>query len=227
MDYSVVIVAAGQGKRMKAGKNKLLLPLRQEPVIIHTVRVFERDPSCRQIVLVTNQEEIELMKELIKQHQITKVIAFVIGGNERQHSVKNGIEAISGEGIVLIHDGARPFIHPKTIHILVKKASEQGAATVGVPVKDTIKRVTAGQVKHTLNRSELWAVQTPQAFSLPLLKMAHDKAEDVQFLGTDDASLIEWIGHDVVIVEGDYHNIKLTTPEDLVFAEAIMQEREK
>jgi 2-C-methyl-D-erythritol 4-phosphate cytidylyltransferase len=228
MEYSIVIVAAGQGKRMGAGKNKQFIELCGEPIIVHTLRVFESDPWCQEIILVVNEQESELMKELIDKCKYKKVSKIVAGGLERQQSVKCGLDTIrEGREIVLIHDGARPFIKRDVIHEVVKAAHDNGAAIVAVPVKDTVKRVKDELVTETINRSELWAVQTPQAFQVPLIKKVHEIAEQEQRLGTDDASLMEWYEHDVSVVEGDYLNIKLTTPEDLVFAEAIFGQRER
>ncbi|WP_088106024.1 2-C-methyl-D-erythritol 4-phosphate cytidylyltransferase [Halalkalibacter urbisdiaboli] len=227
MKYSVVIPAAGQGKRMKAGKNKQFIKLKNEPIIIHTIRVFEADPWCHEIILVANEQECETMRELMKAYQIDKVSMIVAGGQERQHSVKRGLDAVEKAEIVLIHDGARPFIRHETIHQLVDEAIEEGGAIVAVPVKDTVKRVKDKRAVETMNRSELWAVQTPQAFQLSRIKEVHEKAEREKKIGTDDASLFEWYGYRVSVVEGDYLNIKLTTPEDLIFAEAILIQRGK
>ncbi|MDE5415734.1 2-C-methyl-D-erythritol 4-phosphate cytidylyltransferase [Alkalihalobacterium chitinilyticum] len=225
MNYSVVIPAAGQGKRMKAGQNKQFLQLSSIPLIIHTLLVFEKDPWCREIILVTNQEEKEVMKNLVHDFNLQKVNDYVMGGSERQYSVANGLDAIKDETIVLIHDGARPFIEQAKIHELVLCANETGAAVIAVPVKDTIKKVTESKVETTMERSSLWAVQTPQAFRLSLIKKAHELAKQQSFLGTDDASLVENMNEVVAIVEGDYLNMKLTTPEDLLFAEAILASR--
>ncbi|GAE26007.1 2-C-methyl-D-erythritol 4-phosphate cytidylyltransferase [Halalkalibacter wakoensis JCM 9140] len=226
MEYCVVLPAAGQGKRMRAGKNKQFLELRGEPLIVHTIRQFELDPWCKQVILVANGQEIQAMKELAKTFQLSKVTSVVEGGEERQYSVKNGIDSLKDDSIVLVHDGARPFITIDVIHRLVEKAKEIGAVTVAVPVKDTIKKVTSQKVVKTLNREELWSIQTPQAFKLAVIKEAHQKAEEAKMLGTDDASLVEWNGHVVGIVEGEYQNIKITTPDDMLFAEAILKERE-
>ncbi|KHF39051.1 2-C-methyl-D-erythritol 4-phosphate cytidylyltransferase [Halalkalibacter okhensis] len=225
MEYRVVIPAAGQGKRMKAGKNKQFLELNGQPLIVHTIRLFQEDSWCDQVVLVANREELEIMNELAKKHSLSKVTV-VEGGEERQHSVRNGLSSILADSIVLVHDGARPFVPRDVIHALVQKAAEMGAVTAAVPVKETIKRVLSKRVVNTLKREELWTIQTPQAFQLSLIKEAHEKAQAAAMLGTDDASLVEWLGHEVAIVEGDYQNIKLTTPEDLLFAEAIFKERE-
>lgn len=141
MGYQVVIPAAGQGKRMRAGKNKLLLPLNGIPVLIHTLLVFEEDEDCDGIVLaIQPSDELEFSK-LIKKYKINKVLSFASGGNERQDSVYNALQAVKSEGIVLVHDGARPFIHEETIHLVTAAAQKDGAAVVAVPVKDTIKKV--------------------------------------------------------------------------------------
>ncbi|MED0688161.1 2-C-methyl-D-erythritol 4-phosphate cytidylyltransferase [Anoxybacillus ayderensis] len=225
MNYHVVIPAAGQGKRMNAGMNKQFIELEGVPVIIHTLRVFERDDFCQGIVLVINDQEREQFVHMLHRFEIKKVKALVSGGEERQQSVYNGLKAVNGNHIVLIHDGARPFVTISKIHELVRVTKETGAAVLAVPVKDTMKQVIDGQVEKTVDRSSLWAVQTPQAFSMPLIIDAHERAKKEQFIGTDDASLVERIGHRVVIVEGEYTNIKLTTQEDLLFAEAILRAR--
>ncbi|WP_338752590.1 2-C-methyl-D-erythritol 4-phosphate cytidylyltransferase [Bacillus sp. FJAT-52991] len=225
MAYQVVIPAAGQGKRMKADRNKLLLSLQGRPVIIHTLEVFEKDPACNGIVLAVKQEEKQLFADLISKYKISKVYKFVTGGEERQQSVYNGLKQLDQADIVLVHDGARPFMTRKMIAELVEQAKHSEAAIAAVPVKDTIKRVKDGTVSETVERSSLWSVQTPQAFRFSSLLQAHEQAEKDGFLGTDDASLVERMNVPVQIVEGDYDNIKLTTPEDLIFAEAIIQKR--
>jgi 2-C-methyl-D-erythritol 4-phosphate cytidylyltransferase len=226
MGYQVVIPAAGQGKRMRAGKNKLLLPLNGIPVLIHTLLVFEEDEDCDGIVLaIQPSDELEFSK-LIKKYKINKVLSFASGGNERQDSVYNALQTVKSEGIVLVHDGARPFIHEETIHLVTAAAQKDGAAVVAVPVKDTIKKVHDKKIVETVERSSLWAVQTPQAFRISILLDAHHCAQREGFLGTDEASLVERIPYSITIVEGSYDNIKLTTPEDLYFADAIIRKRQ-
>lgn len=227
-NYDVVIPAAGQGKRMGAGVNKQFLELSGIPLIVHTVRFFEKDEACRRIVLVANPDECQTMERIVEQYDLSKVIAVIKGGKERQNSVYNGLTYFNDhEQIVLVHDGARPFLTNDMVARLVSKASEMGAAVTAVRVKDTIKRVQDGKVIDTLKREELWSIQTPQAFKLHILKLAYMKAEEAGLIGTDDASLVEWLGYDVHLIEGDYKNIKLTTPDDLLVAEAIMQERKR
>ncbi|NTU28149.1 2-C-methyl-D-erythritol 4-phosphate cytidylyltransferase [Bacillus tequilensis] len=224
MRYDVVIPAAGQGKRMKAGRNKLFIELKGDPVIIHTLRVFDGHRPCEKIILVINEQEREQFQQLLSDYPFQTAIELVAGGDERQHSVYKGLKAVKQEKIVLVHDGARPFIKHAQIDELIAEAEQTGAAILAVPVKDTIKRVQDLQVSETIERSSLWAVQTPQAFRLSLLMQAHAEAEHKGFLGTDDASLVERMeGGSVRVVEGSYTNIKLTTPDDLTSAEAIME----
>ncbi|RJS55208.1 2-C-methyl-D-erythritol 4-phosphate cytidylyltransferase [Bacillus subtilis] len=224
MSYDVVIPAAGQGKRMKAGRNKLFIELKGDPVIIHTLRVFDSHRPCEKIILVINEREREHFQQLLSDYPLHTAIELVAGGDERQHSVYKGLKAVKQEKIVLVHDGARPFIKHEQIDELIAEAEQAGAAILAVPVKDTIKRVNHLQVSETIERSSLWAVQTPQAFRLSLLMKAHAEAEHKGFLGTDDASLVEQMeGGSVRVVEGSYTNIKLTTPDDLTSAEAIME----
>ncbi|RDZ08615.1 2-C-methyl-D-erythritol 4-phosphate cytidylyltransferase [Priestia megaterium] len=222
MKYEIIVLAAGQGKRMKAGRNKQFLTIQNVPLIIHTLQKFEQDPWCSGIVLVVNEKEVEIFEELLTEYPIQKVQSLTVGGDERQHSVYNGLKSLKQAQMVLIHDGARPFVQQNTIHELVEKAASDKAAVLAVPVKDTIKRVEHGTVIETVERSSLWAIQTPQAFLFDVVMDAHEKAKTNEYLGTDDASLVEKAGQKVSIVEGNYDNIKLTTPEDLLYAEAIL-----
>ncbi len=224
MDYQVIIPAAGSGKRMGAGRNKLFIEVAKRPVILHTLDVFECDRHCKKIILVIQPGDEKYFKDILTGHLEHGKIEFVFGGDERQHSVYNGLIAASEE-IILVHDGARPFIRQQTINRLVQSAHDNGAAIAAVPVKDTIKRADQNQVVETVDRSGLWQIQTPQAFRLPILMSAHKQAKEQDFLGTDEASLVEKIGLPVMIIESDYDNIKLTTPEDLYFAEAILAKR--
>ncbi|QPC48013.1 2-C-methyl-D-erythritol 4-phosphate cytidylyltransferase [Mangrovibacillus cuniculi] len=224
MNYRVIIPAAGQGKRMGLGYNKLFLPLGGRALIAHTLDVFLQDSSCETVILSTNEEERELFLSLSLKGDRSK-ITFVNGGVERQHSVANGLSSIDAkeDTLVLVHDGARPFITREVIAKVVQKANDNGAAIVGVPVKDTIKRIQSSVVQETIDRSSLWQIQTPQAFRLSILHEAHQWARVNNYLGTDEASLVEKISYPVSIVEGSYDNIKLTTKEDIYFGEAILQ----
>ena len=226
MAYQVIIPAAGQGKRMGAGKNKLLLELNNIPVLIHSLKVFEEDELCEGIILAVNPLDVAEFKSLLKKHKVKKVLDLVPGGKERQDSIYNALKTVKNDGIILVHDAARPFILKKHIHRLLDTAQKTGAAIIGVPAKDTMKTVRDQVVMATVERSSLWAVQTPQAFRFSILYKAYERAEKDHFIGTDDASLVERISHPVTMVEGDYDNIKLTTQEDLFFAQAILKKRQ-
>jgi 2-C-methyl-D-erythritol 4-phosphate cytidylyltransferase len=223
MAYQVIIPAAGQGKRMGAGKNKLLIELNKIPLLVHTLFVFENDEECEGIFLAIHPDDKIQFQTLIHEYNISKIKRLVPGGKERQDSIYHALQTLGAGGIVLVHDGARPFIKKEQIHLLVAAAEKTGAAIIGVPAKDTMKKVRDGIVLETVERSSLWVVQTPQAFRYAILMKAYKQAEKDQFIGTDDASLVERLGVSVTMVEGDYDNIKLTTPEDLFFAEAIIK----
>lgn len=225
MGYEVIIPAAGQGKRMRASCNKLLLELEGRPVILHTLDVFAADEECDAIIVAIRPDEKGEFERMLAGHPSLDRLKLVPGGKERQDSVFNGLQAASGTGIVLVHDGARPFITPAVIRQLWETAGRSGAAIAAVPVKDTIKRADHSRVTETVERAGLWQVQTPQAFSFSVLQASHEKARREGFLGTDESSLVERLPHPVVIVESDYDNIKLTTPEDLYFAESILKKR--
>jgi 2-C-methyl-D-erythritol 4-phosphate cytidylyltransferase len=225
MNYSVIIPAAGQGKRMGADKNKLLLLLNKQPILLHTLLVFEQDEHCTEIILVINKEDKENILHILTLHSFTTEITIIYGGAERQYSVIHGVNAVKKNEYVLVHDGARPFITHDIIKRLLEASKTSGGAICAVPVKDTIKRVENEMVAETLERANLWSVQTPQAFSLALLKEAHQRATEEKFLATDEASLVERIGKQVVIVMGDYKNIKITTPEDLEIAENFIKDK--
>lgn len=225
MQYDVILPAAGSGKRMGAGKNKLFLELANKPILIHTLEVFEKDEACRAIYLAVKPAERSFIQEKLQQYSITKVKAMPAGGDERQHSVLACLKVIDTGDIVLVHDAARPFIEQDTIHALVKEACEKGAAIAGVRAKDTMKRVNNGLIEETVDRSSLWMIQTPQAFDFELLKQAELSAEAEGFLGTDESMLVERLNKEVYVVESNYENVKITTKEDLIFGEAILSRR--
>lgn len=225
LDYTVMLPAAGSGKRMGAGHNKLFLELADKPILIHTLDVFEKDPACAGIILAVKSGEREQIKALLVRFSITKVRGLVDGGGERQESVAACIRAHTSGGIVLVHDAARPFVHRHVIRELVKVASLSGAAIAGVKAKDTMKFATDGIVEKTVDREKLWIIQTPQAFRFELLQEASEEAETAGFLGTDESMLVERLGHPIYMVESTYDNVKMTTREDLVFGEIILERR--
>ncbi|MDC3417770.1 2-C-methyl-D-erythritol 4-phosphate cytidylyltransferase [Aquibacillus salsiterrae] len=225
MTYTAIILAAGQGKRMAAGENKQFIHLLDKPLFIHTVSNFAEDDWCSQIVLVINPKERDRIKQLLNQHPIRKPIVLVNGGKERQESVYYGLQMIKDPNeIVFIHDGARPFVMHEQLHELAYVVKERSAGLLAVPVTDTIKQKKGNELT-TLDRSTLWAAQTPQGFRKQLITYAHEKAKAENYIGTDDASLVERLGDSVAIVTGSYHNIKLTMPEDIERAETYLKDR--
>lgn len=227
MNYTVVLPAAGSGKRMKADKNKLLLELFDKPIFIYTLEVFQRDLNCEAIWLAVKEEERELIEDFVKEYGITKVTGFAVGGAERQDSVRACLEMIPECDVVLVHDAARPFIDAEVISRLAEEASDSGAAIAGVRVKDTIKKAESGFITETVEREKLWIIQTPQAFRYALIKEAATEAFEAGFLGTDEAMLVERLGHPVKIVESNYENVKMTTPDDLIYGKAILESRKQ
>jgi 2-C-methyl-D-erythritol 4-phosphate cytidylyltransferase len=228
MNVAALILAAGQGKRMGAEKKKPYLLLAGKPILFHTLGEFEKCPSIDGIVLVVEKQEVgNVRTSIVDAFGCRKVINVVPGGPKRQDSVWEGIKALKGGcELVMVHDSVRPFISPELLEKAVDTTRKTGATVVAVPVKDTIKAASPEkEVVKTLDRETLWAVQTPQTFNHDLLKKAHEKARQDGFYGTDDASLVERIGVPVSIIDGSYENIKITTPEDLVLAEALLQKR--
>lgn len=228
MPNTAIILAAGMGKRMQAGKNKQFIELNGKSVLTHTLSVFAQVPDITNIVLVVRAGEEELCREMIPAMAKNKTI-LVVGGKERQDSVYNGINAINWQcDYIIVHDGARPLVTLDVIERTLAAAKTYGAAICGVPVKDTIKQINPdGSVAQTIPRSTLYAVQTPQIFKASTLKKAYDYAYSHDFYGTDDASLLEYMHEKVQMAIGDYENIKLTTPEDIQSAEAILQKRKQ
>lgn len=227
-----LIPAAGMGKRMGASINKQYLQLDGVPIVARTISVFEQSPLIDAIYLVVPAEEIPYcQKHVVEACGFGKIAAIVPGGRERQNSVMNGLiamrEYVSDDDIVLIHDGVRPLVTENVLRESIKTAGLHDGALVAVPVKDTIKTVRDGIVYDTPPRESLWQAQTPQSFRFGKIFRAHLSAEADGFSGTDDASLIERSGGEVHIIRGDYRNIKITTPEDLVLAEAFLAAMER
>lgn len=218
MKISAVIVAAGSGTRMKAGKNKVFLELLGKTILEHTVSVFEKLPSIDEIIVVTNETE-EAGKILSK---YSKTKAIVPGGSVRGESVQNGLRVASGD-FVAIHDGARALISQEDIKNVLDAAVEVGAAALGVKCKDTLKVAdNDGFISGTLDREFIYNIQTPQVFKLSEITEMYEKCDEVF---TDDCALAEKYGVKVKIVDGSYDNIKITTPDDMELAERILRKR--
>ena len=225
--WGAVIVAAGRGSRMGTAESKQFLLLRGKPILVHTLELFQQLDEICEIVLVTGAADVERCREWTAEYGLTKVKAILEGGSERQHSVRAGLAALSAEW-ALVHDGVRPLVTAGAVRSCLERAERTGAAVLAVPVKDTIKQVDDhGVIVSTPDRKSLWAIQTPQAFRRVRLMEAHDQALAAGFLGTDDAMVVERLGDQVSVAEGEYTNIKITTPEDLPYAEFLLDQRER
>lgn len=209
--------------RFESATPKPLVKLGGKPLIIYSLAIFNSHRDIRDIILVVNRHNKGHLARQIKKYRLQKIKTLIFGGRRRQDSVLNGLEAINSRtDFILIHDGVRPFIDGKTVSAAIKAAYRTGAAIVGVPVKATIKMVIRKfTVKETLNRNNLWEIQTPQVFRKDLILEAYRRFSDIDV--TDDAMLVEKSGRKVTVVPGSYNNIKITTPEDLIIAEAILK----
>ena len=221
----VVIVAAGTGSRMNMGINKQFIKLEGKEIIAYTIEKFYNNSNIEDIVVVVKEDESEFFKKEILDKYNFKNVKIAYGGKERQDSVYNGLKLLDEKcDVVLIHDGARPFVSDKIIDKSIEEANEHKAIVVGVPVKDTIKVIDNDKnIVDTPNRSVLWAVQTPQTFDYNILIDAYKDAFKNKFYGTDDAMLVERIGYKVKMLEGSYNNIKITTQEDLNIGSQILR----
>jgi len=221
----VVIVAAGTGSRMNIGINKQFIKLEGKEIIAYTIEKFYNNSNIEDIVVVVKEDESEFFKKEILDKYNFKNVKIAYGGKERQDSVYNGLKLLDEKcDVVLIHDGARPFVSDKIIDKSIEEAKEHKAIVVGVPVKDTIKVIDNDKnIVDTPNRSVLWAVQTPQTFDYNILIDAYKDAFKNKFYGTDDAMLVERIGYKVKMLEGSYNNIKITTQEDLSVGSQILR----
>ena len=221
----VVIVAAGTGSRMNMGINKQFIKLEGKEIITYTIEKFYNNSNIEDIVVVVKEDESEFFKKEILDKYNFKNVKIAYGGKERQDSVYNGLKLLDEKcDVVLIHDGARPFVSDKIIDKSIEEAKEHKAIVVGVPVKDTIKVIDNDKnIVDTPNRSVLWAVQTPQTFDYNILIDAYKDAFKNKFYGTDDAMLVERIGYKVKMLEGSYNNIKITTQEDLNVGSQILR----
>jgi 2-C-methyl-D-erythritol 4-phosphate cytidylyltransferase len=228
MKANAIIVSAGKGQRFMEGRKKQYFSLGGKPILAHTLDQFDTCPLIRSILLVVGQEDQDYcLKEIIEKFNYRKISQITPGGKQRQDSVKNGLDALSSHSeIIVIHDGVRPFVTKEMIEDSIRSAIRFGAAIIAMPVKDTIKMAHPdGTVLKTLDRETLYQAQTPQAFQASLIREAYSKAIEDKFVGTDDASLVERLGKKVHILPGSYTNIKITTPEDLLLANIILEMR--
>ena len=229
---TVIVPAAGAGRRMGFGKNKAFITIRDIPLLVLCMKMLAETGMVRRVIVVTRAWEITETEWMLREYQDRfPGISWQVtaGGRERQDSVANGLALIADEsGYVAVHDGARPFAGTEVFARTFARAKECGAAIAAVPLKDTVKIVdTRGLVVSTPDRSSLCAVQTPQIFEINVLRKGYDFLKEHPVAVTDDASLVEASGHPVAVAEGSYENIKVTTPEDLLLAEKILEKQSR
>ena len=230
MHVNVVVVAAGKGTRLQSELPKPFLSVAGSPILVHTLQRFAPIEAVRRIVVVVAAEREALCREVLHTHgPWPQPITVVHGGAERQDSVRNGLDVLETQcEIVVIHDAARPFISVEAIQRSIDAAAEVGSAVVATPVRDTIKRADAQHtICETVSRHDLWLAQTPQTFQVEVIRAAHRWAQQRDIAGTDDAALVEQMGRPVRIVPGDALNFKITTPDDLALALAVLQASER
>lgn len=227
MVNTAIIVAAGEGRRLEASRHKQFLDLCGEPVVVHTLRAFERCADIDEVILVLPADQCDEFASDLPAYRLGKVSRVVAGGPERQDSVWQGLRwvDVARTEIVVVHDGVRPLVRPEQISRVLAQARRWGAATLAIPVTDTVKEVDDFQVKRTLDRGRLHLVQTPQAFRAEILVSAYRQALAEGRRATDDAALVEQCGVTVAVVEGSRENLKITWPEDLALAEFLLKRR--
>ncbi|MBQ8869014.1 MAG: 2-C-methyl-D-erythritol 4-phosphate cytidylyltransferase [Oscillospiraceae bacterium] len=229
MGASIIIAAAGSASRMQ-GIDKLMYKIGGREVFMYSVKAFDDSKCTDKIVVVTSEDKIDRVKNCLESANLSVPYEVVLGGNTRQKSVQNGLNAcLDASNCVMIHDAARPMITPELIDKIYEEViiNDKMAAALGVKVKDTIKQVSSDEIiESTPDRSALRIAQTPQVFEMNLYKLALQEAVKNNKDYTDDCQLVEAIGRSVYIVDSDYKNIKITTPEDLILAEVYLKERE-
>ncbi len=226
MKASAIIVAAGSGRRMGQGTPKQFLSLAGKPLLYHTLSAFESTEEISEIVLLVPDEWTGRCRtEIIEKFGFKKISEVLPGGAERQDSVGIGLERSDPDcGIVVVHDGARPLVSEALIRACIAAAADYGAAVAAIPVADTLKAVKPdAKIEETISREGLWQAQTPQSFRRDVITKAFEKARAEGFRGTDDAALVEKTGDSVVVVQGSPFNLKITTPDDLLLAEAFLK----
>jgi 2-C-methyl-D-erythritol 4-phosphate cytidylyltransferase len=218
----VIIVAGGKGTRINRNTPKQFLELCGKPILLHTIEAFINYNNSITIILVLPGDDIETWNAISKKYNFTPRVIITSGGDTRFQSVRNGLDMISGNGLVAIHDGVRPLVSNDIISNSFKLAEENQAAVAAVPLKESI-RITEKNSSKAIDRSQFRLIQTPQTFDIQLIKKAYELKEDQSL--TDDASVAERGGYKVSLFEGSYENIKITTPEDLIVAEALLKAR--
>jgi 2-C-methyl-D-erythritol 4-phosphate cytidylyltransferase len=224
MKVGAIIAAAGAGRRMKADRPKQFLSVEGIPILVLTLRKFDASPLIDHVVIASPHEAVEEVRRLVDGAGLSKPVIAIEGGERRQDSVGNALNQLAPDtDLVAVHDGVRPFVSLEEIASLIQVADRAGAAILAIPVTDTVKEVERDFVKSTLRREHLVLAQTPQVFRTALLREAFESARRDGYYGTDEASLVERIGHDVEVVRGSERNIKITRPSDLALARFLLE----
>ncbi|HTE02751.1 MAG TPA: 2-C-methyl-D-erythritol 4-phosphate cytidylyltransferase [bacterium] len=223
---AAVIVAAGRGERLGATIPKAFVAVAGVPMLLHAARRVALSPEVGRIVVVVGALDVDRARVLLMQHGVRNVTAVVPGGAHRQDSVFAGLSHLGEAPVAVVHDGARPLVPPDVVTAVIQAAAEAGAASAGLPVRETVKLVDGVDARQTLDRDRLWVAHTPQAFRTALLREAHHRAKAEGFYGTDDAVLVERLGYAVRMVEDSPRNLKVTVPADLDLAEAYAGQRQ-
>ena len=223
---AAVIVAAGRGERLGATIPKAFVAVAGVPMLLHAARRVALSPEVGRIVVVVGASDVDRARMLLMQHGVRNVTAVVPGGAHRQDSVFAGLSHLGEAPVAVVHDGARPLVPPDVVTAVIQAAAEAGAASAGLPVRETVKLVDGADARQTLDRDRLWVAHTPQAFRTALLREAHHRAKAEGFYGTDDAVLVERLGYAVRMVEDSPRNLKVTVPADLDLAEAYAGQRQ-
>ncbi|WP_299826237.1 2-C-methyl-D-erythritol 4-phosphate cytidylyltransferase [uncultured Pontibacter sp.] len=219
-----IIVAGGSGTRMQHDVPKQFIEVAGKPILMHTIERFYKYSAAIRLIVVLPQEQLSTWRELCRKYNFKLFHMIVAGGTTRFGSVKNGLGAVIGEGLIAVHDGVRPFVDTETIQEAYKTAAATGSAVVAVSPKDSIRELTQ-EGSSAVPRAKYKLVQTPQVFQASILRQAYEQPEKEWF--TDDASVVESIGERITLVEGSYRNIKITTPEDLILAEAFAAQNQQ
>jgi 2-C-methyl-D-erythritol 4-phosphate cytidylyltransferase len=227
MKVTVIIAAAGAGRRMKADRPKQLLVLNGTPILVYTIRKFDLSALVDRIVVAAPKESVEEIRKLVSAAGFTKPVSVVQGGARRQDSVAKAMQHMDPDTtIVAVHDAVRPFISVEEIEAVVRSADKSGAAVLAIPIVDTVKQIRRDFIDSTLNREHLVLAQTPQVFRVEVLREAYERAKKDEYYGTDESSLVERMDHPVAIVRGSERNIKITRPADLSLARFYLQEEQ-
>lgn len=215
-----IIPAAGRGERLNSKVPKPLVRINSKPILAYALEALAGNKFISRIIIAVSEENREAFKAALRKFRLSKRVSLVLGGRTRQESVAHCLRELGRDtGFVLVHDAARPFIPERLVADCLKEAKKYGAVVCGLPARATLKKVKSGWVKETLKREDIWEIQTPQVFRKDIILKAYAKFKNIS--ATDDASLVERLGVKVKVIKGSYYNIKITTPEDLVFAKAI------